>query len=215
MDKILPIIKKSFLFNDIADDEIVDLLARDGVSLVNVSAGEDVQNGNTHALFVVIDGEANVLKTHEEGNTMFVSVLGSAEILGAASLFSDEHETATKVVAKRKMLLLRIKENTFKLMLKQNAKLFDNYMRYLTERLRFLVGRMELLGVGSASSKLLSYIVENATDNAVTLKRSYSSLATTLGISRATLYRAFDELEAQGKITRKGKTINLTDISHE
>lgn len=215
MDKILPIINKSFLFKDINNDEIVDLLARDGVSLVNVNAGEDVQSCLTHALFIVIEGEANVLKVHDEGTTMLVSVLGSSDILGAASLFSDEHETATKVVAKRKMLLLKIEENSFRLMLKQNAKLFDNYMSYLTERLRFLVGRMELLGAGSASSKLLSYIVENSTNSALTLKRSYSSLATTLGISRATLYRAFDELEAQGKITRKGRTITLTDISHE
>lgn len=214
MDKTRYAIRKSFVFKNMSDEELVDLLAREGVSFVTVNAGEDVQSGNTHSLMLIIEGEANVQKTYDDGSTMLVNVLGVSEILGAASLFSEDEETATKVIAKRKMLLLKIEESSFKLMLKQNSKLFDNYMRYITSRLRFLVGRMELLGASSASTKLMSYLLENANDGELVLKRSYSSLATTLGISRATLYRAFDELEAQSKIQRNGRTIKLIDITH-
>ena len=143
---------------------------------------------------------------------MLVNVLGVSEILGAASLFSEDEEQLIQGDSKAQDAI--IKNRRAHLLMLTEFKAVYNYMRYITSRHRFLVARMELFGASSASTKLMSYLLENANDGELVLKRSYSSLATTLGISRATLYRAFDELEAQSKIQRNGRTIKLIDITH-
>ena len=59
---------------------------------------------------------------------------------------------------------------------------------------------------------LLSEFTTDSGTPEVTVK-SCAELATRLNLSRASLYRAFGQLEQSGMITRSGKTIVLTDVS--
>jgi CRP-like cAMP-binding protein len=85
----------------------------------------------------------------------------------------------------------------------------QNYLRYLSGRIRFLSARLQALAAGGAEGKLSRYLLENAAEGALVCPAT--ELAQRLGISRASLYRAFQALEDAGLIQRRGKTILVPD----
>ena len=60
-----------------------------------------------------------------------------------------------------------------------------------------------------AEGKLARYLLANSHGGLFTC--SATDLAQRLGISRASLYRAFETLEGHGLIARQGKTITIPD----
>ena len=85
-----------------------------------------------------------------------------------------------------------------------------NYLRYLSGRIRFLSGRLQSVTQAGAEGKLARYLLANAVDGAVNI--SATDLARQLGLSRASLYRAFDALEQANLIRRTGKTIEVPSL---
>jgi DNA-binding MarR family transcriptional regulator len=92
-------------------------------------------------------------------------------------------------------------------MLRADFRLAENYIRYLTRRIYFLNDRIEELICPSTDQRVLLYLTQNAEDGRFTL--AMTTLAQSLSISRASLYRALDKLEAAGRIRRDGRTIEL------
>ena len=77
-----------------------------------------------------------------------------------------------------------------------------NYVAFLSDRIRFLNRRLACLGAGSAARRLAAWLDASIPDGAAEyeLPLSLSRLPDALGVSRASLYRALDELEAAGHI---------------
>ena len=88
-----------------------------------------------------------------------------------------------------------------------------NYVAFLSDRIRFLNRRLACLGAGSAARRLAAWLDASIPDGAAEyeLPLSLSRLPDALGVSRASLYRALDELEAAGHIARSGRHISLPD----
>ena len=61
-----------------------------------------------------------------------------------------------------------------------------------------------------SEGKLARYLLANAVDGPVNI--SATDLARQLGLSRASLYRAFDALEQVDLIRRSGKTIEVPSL---
>ena len=96
-------------------------------------------------------------------------------------------------------------------LLEEEPLLRRNYLCYLTGRVRFLSGRLQSLSQNGTEGKLVRYLLTNGQSGSFTC--SASDLAHRLGISRASLYRAFRDLEAGGVIRREGKTILIPSLS--
>ena len=87
------------------------------------------------------------------------------------------------------------------------------YIDFLSDRIRFLNRRIATLTAGSAERRLAAWldtVMPDSTDRIV-LPFPVNRLADTLGLGRASLYRAFDDLTASGYLTRDGKTVILHD----
>ena len=93
--------------------------------------------------------------------------------------------------------------------------LAENYFCYLTERIHFLTGRIESIASPTVADKLLNYLAQNAENGAVGIPHGYNRLASTLSVSRASLYRVMDELEREGRIAREGKRILIKEVNHK
>ena len=92
-------------------------------------------------------------------------------------------------------------------LLAEERSIRNNYLRYLTGRIRFLSGRLQSLAQTGSEGKLIRYLLANGRSGSITC--SSTELARRLGISRASLYRAFEPLEEGGLIIREGKTIRI------
>ena len=89
-----------------------------------------------------------------------------------------------------------------------------NYVRFLSDRIRFLNSKIATFTADSAKSKLMRYLVsqaelQNNPEGNVVLPVSCQKLAESLNIGRASLYRAFEQLENDGLIRRSGKAVAL------
>lgn len=176
----------------------------EGASLAQFAAGEVIYSPRhfSRCLGVLLSGLLQVTK-----GSLAVSCLEPGELFGAAALYSDLPEYATTITAKRPSRCLLLDQALVDRLLGEQPLIRDNYLRYLTGRIRFLSGRLQSLAQSGAEGRLARYLLSNHRDGSLTC--SATDLAQRLGISRASLYRAFEELEHGGLILRQGKTITI------
>lgn len=178
------------------------LTEAEGASLVQFDPG--VVYSPRHfrrSLGVVLSGQLQVTK-----GTLAVSVLEPGDLFGAAALYSDEPEFATTITARRASRCLMLEQALVDRLLAEHSQIRENYLRYLTGRIRFLSGRLQTLAQPGAEGKLARYLLANGDSSCPA-----TELCQRLGVSRASLYRAFAALEDSGLIRRTGKTITVID----
>ena len=156
-------------------------------------------------LGVLLEGQLQVTK-----GELSVSVLQPGDLFGAAALYSDAAEFATTITAKKDSRCLLLPQKLVDHLIAKDAAFRERYLRYLTGRIHFLSSRMDSLSQHGAESKLARYLLSNMGGDG-TITSSATDLAKRLGLSRASLYRAFEVLEEGGLITRTGKTISIPD----
>ena len=177
---------------------------------VSFAAGETLfsEGGEARGLGILLCGKAHVYKAAGESRVL-VSVLEPPAMTGASCLFVRDARPVTEALAVKPCRLAVFDEQTLRALMLENFALAENYMRYLAGRVRFLTGRIESIGSPGAAEKLMNYLALNAREGRLTLPMGYSALADALCVSRASLYRVLDALEAGGRLRRDGKTIYL------
>ena len=190
------------LFRNTEEGMLRSLTELEGASLVRFDPG--VVYSPRHfrrSLGVVLSGQLQVTK-----GALAVSVLGPGDLFGAAALYSDEVEFAATITALRPSRCLMLEQSLVDRLLAEHGQIRENYLRYLTGRVRFLSGRLQALAQPGVEGKLARYLLANGGSSCPA-----PELCQRLGVSRASLYRAFAALEDSGLITRKGKTITVID----
>ena len=153
------------------------------------------------SLGIVLSGQLQVTK-----GTLAVSVLEPGDLFGAAALYSDEPEVATTITATGPSRCLMLDQALMDRLLAEHSQIRENYLRYLTGRIRFLSGRLQTLAQPGVEGKLARYLLSSGGSSCPA-----TELCQRLGVSRASLYRAFAALEDSGLIRRTGKTITVID----
>lgn len=171
------------------------------------------RNSTQHALGILQKGQAVVERKTEDG-MMHMSRLYAGDVFGAASVFCMETSYVVDIRCLTDCEALLIPEKTLLELLSQRPALLKNYLRYLTGRIRFLNQRLDALSKNTVPAKLMSHFVSESENGMVRVK-SYTELAESLCLSRATLYRALDSLAHDGRIRREGKKITLLEDSVE
>ncbi len=196
------------LFSDMPEMFVRDALDR--MTVVRFDVGEAVlmERQSAHALGIIVSGEAAVYKAAGEGQVL-MSILPAGSLLGAATLFMRDGGAATEVRAKRVCRVALLDEADVIELMRANFDFTLRYITYLTERVHFLTGRIESMGCTTAADKLYNFLLHRSVDGCVTLPLGMGELATALGISRASLYRALDDMEQSKRLRRDGKTIYI------
>ena len=152
-------------------------------------------------LGILLSGQLQVTK-----GTLAVSLLGPGDLFGAAALYSSDTEFATTITSRRSSVCLMLDQGLVDRLLAEQSQIRENYLRYLTGRIRFLSGRLQALAQPGVEGKLARYLLVGGDSSCPA-----TELCQRLGVSRASLYRAFAALEDSGLIRRTGKTITVID----
>lgn len=171
------------------------------------ASGQQVQPQDL-ALGLLIAGRAQVTKT--AGHIKLrMSELGPGSLLGGATLFGKGGQP-TEIRAIVSCEVLFFPQSVFEAMLEADFGLTKRYLGYLTARIRFLTDRIESIACPAAADKLLCHLAQCADETgALRMPGGIEVLAQSLGMSRATLYRSLNALEAAGRIRRAGRVIYL------
>ena len=206
----MPPVQKEFstlascpLFHGAGETLLQSLLGSEGAERARFAPGQVVYDPLhfRRCLGVVLSGQLQVTK-----GSLAVSALGPGDLFGAAALYSDEPEFASTVTAKGPSRCLMLEQPLVDRLLAEHSQIRENYLRYLTGRIRFLSGRLQTLAQPGVEGKLARYLMADGGSSCPA-----TELCQRLGVSRASLYRAFAALEDSGLIRRTGKTITVID----
>ncbi len=155
------------------------------------------------ALALVLDGCVQVY----HGRVM-MNELHKGEVFGAAALFGGEEPYPSTVTAHTACRIRFLPQQTVSRWMAANPRVGENYIRFLSDRIRFLNRRLSTLTAGQADGKLWRYLLAHRDESGtVILKGGMTELAKTLDMGRSSLYRSLEALADAGKIRRHGKQI--------
>ncbi|MBR7099516.1 MAG: Crp/Fnr family transcriptional regulator, partial [Clostridia bacterium] len=93
-------------------------------------------------------------------------------------------------------------------LLETNERFRENYIGFLSSRIRFLNRKIAYLTAGSAERRLALYLLSLGAGE-VELKESIAALSDLLNLGRASLYRAFDKLCEDGYLLKNGRRLTI------
>lgn len=171
--------------------------------------GEAICDGSTdrRALGIVLEGRAEAVSADREAAVLTGFAPGGT--FGAAALFGGGgYVSCVRAVTGCEVLFLS--EALLRQWLERCPRLAENYIAFLSGRVRFLNGKLAILTQDSAQHRLYRWLRESC-DGAGQLPEPLrmTKLASTLSMGRTSLYRALEALESAGLIVRNGKRIEV------
>lgn len=205
--------RESFLLRGLTDEEAAAVCARIG-DPARIEKGACVYSETAfrRALGLVLGGELRVTRAGADGRRRTHNRLLPGDAFGAAALYGGDADDTfvTEVVAYKASVVQFIPEETLTALCREDARIAENYIRFLTGRIRFLNRAMNGAGGGTAEDKLRRYLLSHSDEaGRVRLPCSLSGLSARLDVGRSSLYRALDELSARGFLRRDGKDIYI------
>lgn len=166
----------------------------------------------SRSLGIVLEGRLRVTKENADKRPIVMSTLQRGALFGAAALFNSEPEYATKITAIEHSRVLFLPQRLIKRMIEREPDIAENYIRYLSERILFLNRKIYFLTAGTAEQRLAGFLLDNlAVGEYSEMPMPMHRLADALNMSRASLYRAFDELTESGAVSKQGKLVCINN----
>lgn len=194
-----------FLFEGLAPTEKHRCWAIDSGEEASFTKGEVIYDSEhaKRALALVLEGSVRVLH-----GRVVMNELHAGDVFGAAALFGEKDPYPSTVSARTDCRVLFISQTTVSAWMAAVPRVGENYIRFLSDRIRFLNRRLATLTAGHTDGKLWRYLLAHRDENGVVhLTGGIGELAKTLNMGRSSLYRGLDALTADGKIARHGKEI--------
>lgn len=160
------------------------------------------------ALALIAEGHVRVTYGRVVMNDLY-----AGDVFGAAALYGSDEPYPSTVVAVSDGRIQLIPQETVSRWMAEVPRVAENYVRFLSDRIRFLNRRLSTLTAGPADGRLWKYLCAHRDEkNAVQVVGGMSALADRLDMGRSSLYRSLDALTFAGRIRREGKTIYLLDM---
>lgn len=184
------------------------LLEKHGCRAVDFEEGDIILSKSqaSHKAGIFLSGEA-VATTADDSKNALLRFFKAGDFFGIANLFTNENYVSS-IRAKKKCRVFFFAEEAIRELLETDKTFLYNYLAFLSGRICYLNSKIRYLTAGSSERRLALYLSSIGNDT-IELDASLSSLSELLDIGRASLYRAFDTLIADGYIEKNGRTIRL------
>lgn len=208
------LVSKTELFRGSPPSVLTRILAVSDCTVAEYEKNEVVYDKTNfyRSLGIVLEGRLRVTKENADKRPIVMSTLQRGAMFGAAALFNSEPEYATKITAIERSRVLFLPQRLVKRMIEREPDIAENYIRYLSERILFLNRKIYFLTAGTAEQRLAGFLLDNlAVGEFSEMPMTMHRLADALNMSRASLYRAFDELTASGAVSKQGKLVCINN----
>ncbi len=164
------------------------------------------------SLAILLVGKATV--QNQEGDPACLQILSENAVFGVANLFSCDNATVSSIVAQKPTLLCCFSSETVSEWMQNNSDFSIDYIRFLSDRIRFLNQRLTAFTASDTTERVRYYFSSlcNNSGLPLTVAVNTARLANMLNMGRASLYRAFDALEAAGMLKKQGKYVSILKV---
>ena len=205
------LLSRCFLFEDLPPEGFGEVTG--GLSAEVYPAGEVIYSPRRfrRAMGVVLEGRLAVLK----GKELLLKTLGPGQCFGAAAIFCPAEDYVTTVQAREPSAVVFLSNQWLVELFGAYPQASVAYIAFLSQRIRFLNRKIDSFTAPSVRDTVLGHLLTIHQDGVAEIAGGYSRLANALNIGRASLYRALDSLEAEGRIRREGRRIFLIEDTLE
>ena len=196
-----------FLFHNVDDDIVKNV----SYFKKNYNAGGIIYDYDNYSRALGYVAEGTVII---EQNGVSLKVARAGDVFGVASLFNNADDYVSVIRAKTVCTIIFFSQETIQRLITENSVIALNYITFLSERIRYLNMKIAAFTAGRAEERFAKYIVDicNETETTEIRGLSYSALASSLDIGRASLYRVINSFITQGVIEKDGRRIIIKDI---
>lgn len=200
----LTLVASTPLFRGVDEMVVERILSDEQCSRRSYKKGQVIfdENHFSKALGILLSGSVQIESISEPEGKMQMSQLVSGGYFGAAAMFQEMDFYPTRLISTGNTQVLFVPQSVLLWFMQRNPTIMENYIRFLTDRIRFLNNKIAILTAGSGENKLLTYLREYGS-----FTGNMTQLGKTLNISRATLYRALETLEKKQIIAWGDKTV--------
>lgn len=145
----------------------------------------------------------------ENRSGIALNTLDRGSVFGVAAVFGNADRYVSTIRAKTPARVLLIERALLERLFVEHPNCALRYVVFLTDRVRFLNTKIEGFTAPSAQASLEHWLVQASGGGGELTVTSWSAVSRALDMSRTSLYRALDSLEADGKIVRDGKKVIL------
>ncbi len=181
----------------------------DGFCL-ELKKGSLVDDSYSSARFVtaVMSGSINVMSQIADDKRVLISKLKEGDVFGISNLFIEDN-LKTVLECNEDCTLFMIRKEVFRKKLMEDIDSMTLYCQTINRKLQFLLDRIEKLSAPTAKSRIASALLSGS----YMISRTRDELASSLGISRATLFRELLLMQKDGIIAKSGRNIEIRDRS--
>ena len=202
------LIEKTFLFCGLSKQEKESILAL----LPEAQAfekGEVIYSDDCYqrAMGVVLEG-----KMSAKGENILKRGFSEGDVFGVAAMFGTDDGYISVITAQSRCLVQFIDEQILEKIFKKYPQTSLNYIKFLSDRVRFLNQKIAQLSSRDSDAKLLCYLRANSDEFGIIEVKNMSNLCRMIGIGRTSLYRSIEDLEKKGLITRENNIIRVNEV---
>ncbi len=198
-----------FLFDGLNDEALSAIEQRLAPS-VTYHRGQVVYNTHTfrRAVGLIVRGSVVVRSSGE----VVINRLHAGEIFGVAALFDSEQDAyVTEITADEDTAVRFIPQELMSQLLAEFPLIAERYIRFLSDRVRFLNRKLSALTIGNTENRLYHYLLSHQDEQGtIQLPGTMTELAKALNMGRSSLYRALDTLVREGILIKEGKTYRIS-----
>ncbi len=165
------------------------------------------------AFMMVIDGIVKGEMVDFSGRVIKIEDISASGALASAFIFGSRNKFPVNVVAMTDTSLLIIEKADFIRFLKSNDKLLTNFLDMISNRSQFLTEKIKFLNFKTIRGKFAQYILQVAgpDKSEIKLAMTQNELSEYFGVARPSIARVIGEMEDEGIIITRGKTLKILD----
>jgi CRP/FNR family cyclic AMP-dependent transcriptional regulator len=175
-------------------------------------------NEPADGLYVIATGRVKVCVSSAGGRELILATLGPEQFFGEMALLDNEPRSAS-VIAQLPTVAYRIRRDDFNRLLEHHPGIARKLLRELSQRLRRSNAQMESLATLDVVGRLARYFIDLARQHGqilgngwVAVRRpTHQDIANSIGTSRETVTRLFNDLEQRGLVVNEGKMSYLRE----
>jgi CRP-like cAMP-binding protein len=209
------ILLKAPLFSGMMFSEILSVISATPHQIRKYKPGAMIsQSGDpVNSFMIVIAGTVKGEMVDFSGRVIKIEDIAASGALASAFIFGSRNRFPVTVVAISETTLLIIKKADFLKLLKSNDRLLTNFLDMISNRSQFLTEKIKFLNFKTIRGKLAQYILQAAGPDKFEIKLvlTQNDLAEYFGVARPSIARVLGEMEDEGIIITKGKTLKILD----
>lgn len=202
-----------FLFSEFSSKEVKIIIERYQPVITEYKKGERIFSPHEFARNIgfVLSGECEVRRHSSDSKSVVFNIIKPYQSFGVMAVFTDEEVFPTEIFARKNTAVMFFSKNDIFSMITDYPEISMNVIHFLANKILFLNKRLDTFSASSSEGKLAAFLLQEYEKGGPELPFNCQRCAETIGIGRASVYRAIDTLVESGIVNYDNKKIIIKD----